>query len=92
MAYDVPAGDLQGTADLNTIRICQRRLDAGQLEWPLQERLRHGFKTGFGPPLFVDVAGDPYAICGSWLMYWDGFPNLEAGVVVTSTSADHRVK
>eukprot|EP00971_Amphidinium_carterae_P086028 1701838-Amphidinium_carterae.1 len=38
MAYGGPAGDPQVTADLNTTRIWQRRLDAGRLDWPLEER------------------------------------------------------
>eukprot|EP00971_Amphidinium_carterae_P008420 166127-Amphidinium_carterae.1 len=32
MAYGGPAGDPQVTADLNTMRIWQRRLDAGRLD------------------------------------------------------------
>eukprot|EP00971_Amphidinium_carterae_P243287 4831021-Amphidinium_carterae.1 len=35
MAYGGPAGDPQVTSDLNTIRACQRKLNAGTLEWPL---------------------------------------------------------
>eukprot|EP00971_Amphidinium_carterae_P242668 4818288-Amphidinium_carterae.1 len=38
MAYGGPAGDPQVTADLNTVRIWQRRLNAGKLQWPLEER------------------------------------------------------
>eukprot|EP00971_Amphidinium_carterae_P222524 4416902-Amphidinium_carterae.2 len=39
MAFGGPAGNPQVTADLNTIRILQRRLDAGTLAWPLVERV-----------------------------------------------------
>eukprot|EP00971_Amphidinium_carterae_P211682 4200382-Amphidinium_carterae.1 len=35
MAYGGPAGDPQVTADLNTIRAWQRKLNAGTLDWPL---------------------------------------------------------
>eukprot|EP00971_Amphidinium_carterae_P002262 44680-Amphidinium_carterae.2 len=46
----------QVTAVLNTIRIWQRCLDAGQLEWPLEER-------GVGePPWLVVVEGDTFDI------------------------------
>eukprot|EP00971_Amphidinium_carterae_P307302 6106875-Amphidinium_carterae.1 len=36
MAYGGPAGDPQLTADLNTIRAWQRKLDASTLAWPLE--------------------------------------------------------
>eukprot|EP00971_Amphidinium_carterae_P350263 6491460-Amphidinium_carterae.3 len=35
MAYGGPAGDPQVTADLNTVRAWQRKLNAGTLNWPL---------------------------------------------------------
>eukprot|EP00971_Amphidinium_carterae_P040165 788377-Amphidinium_carterae.2 len=38
MAYGRPSGDLEVTADLNTICIWQRRLDAGRLEWSPYDR------------------------------------------------------
>eukprot|EP00971_Amphidinium_carterae_P226171 4486330-Amphidinium_carterae.1 len=37
LAHGGPAGDPQVSADLNTIHIWQRRLDAGLLQWPLDE-------------------------------------------------------
>eukprot|EP00971_Amphidinium_carterae_P091357 1808534-Amphidinium_carterae.1 len=37
MAYGGPAGDPQVTADLNTIRVWQRKLNIGTLVWPLEE-------------------------------------------------------
>eukprot|EP00971_Amphidinium_carterae_P145911 2892046-Amphidinium_carterae.2 len=37
MAYGGPAGDPQVTADLNTIRAWQRKLQTGTLDWPLEE-------------------------------------------------------
>eukprot|EP00971_Amphidinium_carterae_P120580 2389312-Amphidinium_carterae.2 len=39
MAYGGTAGDPQVTADLNTISIWQRRLDAGRLDWPLHNQV-----------------------------------------------------
>eukprot|EP00971_Amphidinium_carterae_P339855 6477881-Amphidinium_carterae.2 len=39
MSYGGPAGDPQVTADFNTIRIWQQRLDAGMPEWSLEERV-----------------------------------------------------
>eukprot|EP00971_Amphidinium_carterae_P005067 101372-Amphidinium_carterae.1 len=39
MAYGGPAGDPQVTSDLNTIRAWQRKLNAGTLEWPLDEEV-----------------------------------------------------
>eukprot|EP00971_Amphidinium_carterae_P170445 3377168-Amphidinium_carterae.1 len=37
MAYGRPAGDPQVTADLNAIRVWQRKLNTGTLVWPLDE-------------------------------------------------------
>eukprot|EP00971_Amphidinium_carterae_P005644 112086-Amphidinium_carterae.1 len=37
MAYSGPAGDPQVTADLNTIRVWQRKLLTGTIEWPLAD-------------------------------------------------------
>eukprot|EP00971_Amphidinium_carterae_P068652 1359381-Amphidinium_carterae.1 len=39
MAYGGPAGDPRVTADLNTIRAWQRKLQTGTLTWPLQENV-----------------------------------------------------
>eukprot|EP00971_Amphidinium_carterae_P151951 3011548-Amphidinium_carterae.1 len=39
MAYGGPAGDPQVTADLNTIRVWQRKLNAGTLKWPLEQSI-----------------------------------------------------
>eukprot|EP00971_Amphidinium_carterae_P099422 1966882-Amphidinium_carterae.4 len=39
MAYGGPAGDPQVTADLNAIRVWQRKLSTGTLEWPLDESI-----------------------------------------------------
>eukprot|EP00971_Amphidinium_carterae_P152722 3027054-Amphidinium_carterae.5 len=37
MSYGGPVGDPQVTADLNTIRVWQRKLNTGTLVWPLDE-------------------------------------------------------
>eukprot|EP00971_Amphidinium_carterae_P045146 888379-Amphidinium_carterae.2 len=34
-----PAGDPQVNADLNTVRVWQRKLNTGTLEWPLDESI-----------------------------------------------------
>eukprot|EP00971_Amphidinium_carterae_P169572 3359446-Amphidinium_carterae.1 len=39
LTYAGPAGDPQVTADLNTIRVWQRKLNTGTLEWPLDESM-----------------------------------------------------
>eukprot|EP00971_Amphidinium_carterae_P329415 6461846-Amphidinium_carterae.1 len=39
MACGGPAGDPQVAADLNTIRVWQRKLNTGTLEWPLEESI-----------------------------------------------------
>eukprot|EP00971_Amphidinium_carterae_P289459 5747083-Amphidinium_carterae.1 len=39
MAHGGPAADPQVSADLSTVRVWNRRILAGKLEWPLEPRL-----------------------------------------------------
>eukprot|EP00971_Amphidinium_carterae_P134857 2672527-Amphidinium_carterae.1 len=72
MAYGGPAGDPQVTSDLNTIRAWRRKLNAGTLEWPLEEEiwdraLNKG--RGRGPIRHLRLLADRLAwipVVGGW--------------------------
>eukprot|EP00971_Amphidinium_carterae_P057353 1133954-Amphidinium_carterae.1 len=88
MAYGGPAGDPKVTADLNTIRIWQRHLDAGRLEWPLEEkgmvyRPEPWQKTR---PVTRARYEGPSDISVCWLTGLDGNPSPEGGVAANNFS------
>eukprot|EP00971_Amphidinium_carterae_P128041 2536286-Amphidinium_carterae.3 len=73
LAYGGPAGDPQVTADLNTIRVWQRKLKTGTLVWPVKEgvwetALNKGRKRG--PILLLKFNDKTPAIRVGWDADW----------------------
>eukprot|EP00971_Amphidinium_carterae_P141212 2798255-Amphidinium_carterae.1 len=93
MAYGGPAGDPQVTADLNTIRAWQRKLQAGTLDWPLATEVWDGALLkgrGRGPIRHLRLLADRLAWVpaeGGWFCEDQYFTWAEADYKVKWDSA-----